>query len=172
MSALALFACASDSNTVRFIDEILQRRATHLADGDRRDVAVALIRTERRTGVDTLLLLALMEEESHYKYRARSRRGALGLLQVRPATGREVAERNRIPWDGEDSLFEPTVNILIGGTYLSELKNRFGSWDLALTAYHQGPTKAKKAANRGRTPSSRYAARVLRRFEAFKVQSE
>jgi len=171
ISVSVLFACAGDSDNGSFIDGVLLEHATHLAGGDRREIARALIRVERAAGVDALLLLAMMEEESDYRLRAKSRRGALGLLQVRPLTGRDVAGRHQIPWDGEDSLFDPTVNILIAGRYLSELKSRFGSWDLALTAYNQGPTKTNKTAKRGRTPSSGYSARVLRRFEALRKQS-
>ena len=111
--------------------------------------------------MNAILLLALMEEESRYKPRAKSKRGAVGLLQIRPMTGKDVAQRHQIPWEDGSSLFEPTVNILIGGTYLSELQERLGTWDLALTAYNQGPTKAKKVAKRKSTPSSRYAGRVL-----------
>jgi len=168
---LVLFACAGDDGTARIIDGVLQERATHLTNRERREIAKGLIRAEERSGVDALLLLALMEEESHYRLRARSQRGALGLLQVQPATGQELAERHQIPWDGQDSLFEPAANILIGAIYLGELKQRFGSWDLALAAYRQGPTRTNRILRRGRTPSSRYSAQVLRRFEAFRDKS-
>ena len=43
-------------------------------------------------------------------------------------------ERGRIP------CTIPSVNVLIGATYLAELQARFGTWDLALTAYNHGPT--------------------------------
>jgi len=112
-----------------------------------------------------------MEEESHFRPLARSRRGALGLLQIRAATGRDVAERSRIPWKGEVSLFEPSTNLLIGATYLAELRNTFGSWDLALTAYNQGPTRARKIGARGTKRSSRYSEQVLRQFEVLRRQS-
>ena len=168
-----LLACATaDSKRTDFIVSILQQRARHLPDGDHGEIARELIRAERETGVEALLLLAVAEEESHFKARAKSRRGALGLLQVRPETARSVAERNGIPWDGAASLYEPSVNILIGATYLAELRERFESWDLALTAYSHGPSAARRAARRGRSPSSRYAARVLRRFESWRQGDE
>ncbi len=171
-SVCCLLACeSSETERVRSITEILQTRATHVANADRRDIARGLVRAERRTGIDAFLLLAVMEEESHFRPLARSPRNALGLLQVRPATGRDVAARNSIPWKGEISLFEPSTNLLIGATYLAELRESFGSWDLALTAYNQGPTRARKIAARGTNRSSRYAARVLRRFEALRKQS-
>jgi soluble lytic murein transglycosylase len=164
-----MLACTtSNSERVDLVDGILQERASHLQGADRDGIARELIRAERETGVDALLLIAVVEEESHFQTRAKSRRGALGLMQVRPGTARAVAERNRISWEGAPSLYQPSVNLLIGATYLTELRKRFGSWDLALTAYNQGPTAAKRAAKRGRSPSSRYSARVLRRFESLR----
>jgi soluble lytic murein transglycosylase-like protein len=168
-----MLACTtSNGERVALVDGILQERASHLHSTARDRIARELIRAERKTGVDALMLLAMAEEESHFRPRAKSRRGALGLLQVRPGTARSVAERNRIPWEGAASLYEPPVNILIGATYLAELRERFGSWDLALTAYNQGPTAARKASKRGRSPSSRYAARVLRRLESWRQRNE
>jgi soluble lytic murein transglycosylase-like protein len=169
MTACVLLACSgTDAERTRYLAATLEQRARHLASGERKEIARALIRAERRSGVDALLLFALAEEESRFKPRAKSRRGALGLVQVRPSTGRDVCRRHRIPWRGDASLFEPSLNLQIGATYLAELRDRFGSWDLALTAYHEGPTRARKVAARAREPSSRYAARVLRRFESLR----
>lgn len=162
-----LLACGP-SDKDRLLHDIVAERAKQVTAEVRRDIVEAVVRAERRTGVDALLLLSMVEEESNFKPRARSRRGALGLLQVRAATGKDVAKRHGISWDGETSLLEPRVNILIGATYVSELRARFGSWDLALTAYNRGPTKTKRLARKGVSPSSRYAARVLRRFEAWR----
>ncbi len=160
-------ACADrDNRRFEFITGHLEQRAQHLEPVDRHEIARGLLCAEQQTGVDAFLLLAVVEEESRFRPRARSRRGALGLLQIRPGTGRDVAHRHRISWEGEASLLEPSVNLLIGATYLSELREGFGSWDLALTAYHQGPTRARSVARPGRNPSSQYAARVLERFES------
>jgi soluble lytic murein transglycosylase len=162
-------ACATgDAERSKFIGETLRQRAKHVKSADRDKILEGLLRAERRTEVDALLLLAVAEEESHFKRHAKSRRGALGLMQIRPATGRDVCKRNGIPWNGEATLFDPSTSLLIGATYLAELRERFGSWDLALTAYNEGPTRAKRAADRKRHPSSRYAVRVLKRYETFR----
>lgn len=169
VSVCLVVACAnSATERVDTIAEILLQRAEHLNVDECHEIARGLVQAESRTGVDVFLLLAMVEEESHFRIRARSHRGALGLMQVRPETGRDVARRNRIAWDGQASLLKPSRNLIIGATYLSELKDRFGSWDLALTAYHQGPGRAKSMAARGRRPSSRYAGRVLRRTESLR----
>jgi soluble lytic murein transglycosylase-like protein len=162
-------ACVTgDADRNLYLREVLQKRAKHQPDSVREEILRGLVRAEVRTGIDVFLLLAVIEEESHFRPRVKSHRGALGLMQVRPSTGRDICRRHGIPWDGEATLFEPSINIRIGATYLLELEERFGSWDLALTAYNEGPTRARRAAMRGRKPSSRYASRVLRRTESLR----
>ena len=113
-----------------------------------------------------------MEEESHYRIRAKSRRGAIGLMQIRPLTARHLAERNGVAWRGADQLYDPARNVQLGAAYLEELRDDFGSWDLALTAYNAGPQAARKARKRGKKPSSSYARRVLGRYERFRQRCE
>jgi soluble lytic murein transglycosylase-like protein len=171
LAAVALAIClplacsGTDRARLDHVTGILRQSAEHLDQDERSEIATGLLRAEHRTGVDAFLLLAVAEEESDFRPRVASHRGALGLLQIRPATARAVARRHQISWDGESTLLEPSTNLLIGAAYLRELHERFGSWDLALTAYNQGPTRARRLEKRGRNPSSRYAVRVLKRFE-------
>jgi soluble lytic murein transglycosylase-like protein len=75
--------------------------------------------------------------------------GARGLLQLMPATAREVG------LNGD----EPAANVLAGARYLRALLDRFGDVELALAAYNAGPTAIERA---GRAPlaSLRYAKNV------------
>lgn len=155
-----------------FLEALLDERAPHLDSTERSRIVSALLRAEARAGVDALLLAAVAEMESHFRRSVRSRKGAVGLLQIRPVTAGAVAERHAIRWSGADALEDPAVNALIGAAYLSELRERFGSWDLALTAYNQGPTRARRLQRRGASPSSRYATRVLKRYEMLKQAFE
>ncbi|MEC7242405.1 MAG: transglycosylase SLT domain-containing protein [Myxococcota bacterium] len=90
-------------------------------------------------GVDPLLTLGLMRQESRYRRTARSRVGATGLMQVMPQTGAKIAydlEEAFIP----DNLTEPQTNIRYGIWYLGQLLTRFeGGWPLAVAAYNAGP---------------------------------
>ena len=95
-----------------------------------REAAVAL-------GLPPDLLMAVAQRESHFRSGARSGKGAMGLLQVMPATGREVASRLGL---GSWSLDDPRDNARIGGAYLKMLLARYGGDEhLALAAYHAGP---------------------------------
>ncbi|MDH3284378.1 MAG: transglycosylase SLT domain-containing protein [Acidobacteriota bacterium] len=168
--AMGLASCvvwrsaARDREEHALVLSIIEARASSLVDPDRRRLADALGSTSRDHGVDSLLLLSVIEQESHFDPSARGPRGGLGLMQVTPLTARHVAARLEIEQPVAAELFEPTVNVRLGGAYLSELKSRFGTWELALAAYNEGPTRVARQVALGRTPSSEYAESILRRW--------
>jgi hypothetical protein len=86
-------------------------------------------------GVNPMLVRALIQVESNYKARARSHRGAMGLMQLMPATAREYRVRN--PYD-------PKANIAAGVQHLKSLIDRWGKVHLALAAYNAGEGAVKK----------------------------
>jgi soluble lytic murein transglycosylase-like protein len=87
-------------------------------------------------GVDPLLVRALIQVESGDRSRARSRKGAMGLMQLMPATARQYNLRN--PYD-------PKANIAAGVKHLKSLLDRMGgAVDLALAAYNAGEGAVKK----------------------------
>jgi soluble lytic murein transglycosylase-like protein len=79
-------------------------------------------------GVDPLLVSALIQVESNYQARARSRKGAMGLMQLMPSTARVYNVRNP---------FDPRANIEAGIKHLKSLIDRYGT-ELALAAYNAG----------------------------------
>ncbi|MEN8164304.1 MAG: M56 family metallopeptidase [Acidobacteriota bacterium] len=88
-------------------------------------------------------LLGLMTlVESGGDPEARSTRGATGLLQVMPATGRSIAEERGL---GEVDLSDPEVNLDLGAWYLARQLETFdGDLQLALAAYNGGPERARR----------------------------
>jgi len=87
-------------------------------------------------GVNPMLVRALIQVESKFRPTARSRKGAMGLMQLMPSTAREYNVRNP---------FEPKANIEAGIKHLRTLIDRFGSSvELALAAYNAGPGAVEK----------------------------
>lgn len=96
-------------------------------------------------GPEKALVLALMRQESEFYPRARSPVGALGLMQLMPATARQVARGKGLPYNRNRLVSDPDYNLRLGRSYLSELLEEFdGSYILALAAYNAGPTRARR----------------------------
>ncbi|HUP00548.1 MAG TPA: transglycosylase SLT domain-containing protein [Gemmatimonadota bacterium] len=94
----------------------------------------------RAHGLDAYLLLALIRQESLFQADAESPVGARGLMQVMPATGREIADSTG--WEGYDPgiLYDPAVALHFGAHYLAAQLERFdGFWPAVLAAYNGGP---------------------------------
>ena len=97
----------------------------------------------QRRGLDPRLVSALVHVESRYQVQARSPKGALGLMQIMPATGARYGAGS-----GRD-LLDPAVNIDIGTRYLSDLHEMFdGRIDLMLAAYNAGEGAVRRYGNR------------------------
>ncbi len=95
-------------------------------------------RTAARHGVDANLVRAVIQVESAYRAEARSRKGAIGLMQLMPDTARRFAVRN--PYDAR-------ANIEGGIKYLKFLLDRFesrGDVSLALAAYNAGEAAVER----------------------------
>lgn len=129
---------------------------------ERNGIALRVAKTAQRNGITLLdylypsievgdaepeeaLTLALIRQESAFDQKAVSHAGARGLMQLMPATAKEVARKQRQKYDKQRLVTDPAYNILLGKAYLSQVVNRFdGSYILGLAAYNAGPHRAKR----------------------------
>jgi soluble lytic murein transglycosylase-like protein len=102
------------------------------------------------TGVPLSVLVSTAYEESRMNPNAHSGAGATGLLQLMPATARELR------LDGDD----PATNVLAGARYLRQMIDRFGSLDLALAAYNAGPSAVERAGGAPTMGTLRYVKNI------------
>ncbi|MBN1657844.1 MAG: lytic transglycosylase domain-containing protein, partial [Anaerolineae bacterium] len=98
----------------------------------------------RLSGLDPLLVFALIRQESLFESLAASSASARGLMQVIPPTGEEIhAELGWPPGYETADLYRPYVSLRFGAYYLSKQRDRFdGRIDVALAAYNGGPFRA------------------------------
>ena len=88
--------------------------------------------------LDPALVIAVAAAESAFNVKAVSRKGALGLMQVMPATAERYGVAGRVS-EGMHAAMEPKTNAQIGTRYLADLLRMFdGDKELALAAYNAG----------------------------------
>jgi len=124
-------------------------------------LAQAVVDASRAHALPPTLLVAVMEVESGFDPYAVSQKGALGLMQILPSTGIEVARRVGIPWRGPRTLFDPRANVRLGAAYLRELLDRYASLRVALAAYNEGPGQIESRLRGGAALPAHYAELVL-----------
>jgi soluble lytic murein transglycosylase len=88
---------------------------------------------------------SIARSESLFMRDVRSSAGAIGLMQLMPATGKEVAESISLPYSGIDTLTDPQSNIRLGTSYLGQMAQRYsGNRVLATAAYNAGPHRVDR----------------------------
>jgi soluble lytic murein transglycosylase-like protein len=108
-------------------------------------LAAYVTEASRRFGVPEHWIRAVMRVESEGKQRARSKKGAMGLMQIMPGTWTELRSRYRLgadPYDVRD-------NILAGTAYIRDLHDRYGTPGF-LAAYNAGPGRYERHLATGR----------------------
>jgi soluble lytic murein transglycosylase len=100
-------------------------------------------------GIDPLLLLSVMREESRFDTGARSSAGAAGLMQLMPFTAERTADSLKLVMSGEGHLYDPETNIRLGAHHLSGLIKEFGSVSAALAAYNAGRSRVREWLKKG-----------------------
>ncbi len=140
--------------------QLLAQLATELK---RPDIAVAIARRATDSGItlfdasfpvielgntgsiERALALAVTRQESAFYSGAVSPSGALGLMQLMPATAREVAGKAGVPYVQDKLTRDPAYNVGLGTQYLGDMLAKFGgSYELALAAYNAGPGRVSR----------------------------
>jgi soluble lytic murein transglycosylase-like protein len=117
-----------------------------------------IVDSSRRYGVDPLLIYSQMHQESSFKLRATSNKGASGLMQLMPATARRL---------GVTNIYDPKQNIEGGVKYMRLLLDMFGGdVNLALAGYNAGEGAVMKYGNQipPYTETREYVRRISARY--------
>ncbi len=132
-SASILIEERSDGSK-RIFNETSRQRGRRLASrlgAPRPELSVLIDAHARRHNLNPQLVQAVIQVESGYNPRARSHKGAMGLMQLMPATAKLL---------GVSDPYDPGQNIDGGSRYLRQQIDRFTNLSHALAAYNAGPT--------------------------------
>ncbi|HPY75660.1 MAG: lytic transglycosylase domain-containing protein [Planctomycetes bacterium] len=132
----------------------------------------------RHFSIDSVLLKSIIQAESSGKQNVISSKGAQGLMQIMPATAKELAHELKIDLDKEN-IFTPHINIRLGAYYISKLLKRFqGDVIAVLASYNTGPTRVARwlrenpgnstediIQNKASKETNQYIQRVMRNYK-------
>jgi soluble lytic murein transglycosylase len=97
-----------------------------------------------RHNIDPYLIAGLIRQESVFNPNARSRANALGLMQLLPYVGRDVARKTGAGAITANDLFNPVLNVQLGTAFVKELMGGFSRFEYVAAAYNGGPTRVRR----------------------------
>jgi len=117
---------------------------------------------------DPLFVMAIILTESSFRRGQQSSVGALGLMQVMPFVGKDLADRSGAQWEGSETLFKPDINIRLGTLHLFEQILEFGDVKEALVAYNIGETRLRGMIREEKPVPKRYLNKVMENYRKLK----
>jgi soluble lytic murein transglycosylase len=150
----------SDKRYKLYIRTSLKKPADYI-----REYSTIINQASRRFGIESSLIKAVIKAESDFDYKAVSRKGAQGLMQLMPKTIDQMEVKDP---------FNPEENIFGGTRYLSLLLDRFNNdKKLALAAYNAGPERVEEYQGVPPFPETKsFISKVLNYYFQYRSKSE
>jgi len=137
-----------------------QEEATRLGD--------VIFSESKKYGYDPMFIMAIIKTESSFRKGQVSSAGAVGLMQVIPYVGADVASRAGVDWSGSSTLVEPESNIKLGARLLFEQILKFGDVKKALVSYNMGETALRDLIRQNKPLPKRYLKTVEENYRLLK----
>lgn len=134
------------------------RRTNPAGSSVRAAVDELVERYAEKSSLEPKLVRAVIQAESAFKERARSSKGAMGLMQLMPATARSY---------GVSDAYDAEQNVRAGTQYLRSMIDTFGSVELGLAAYNAGPEAVRRFGGVPPYPETRnYIEKIMRLYKS------
>lgn len=162
----------ANHNTLAYVADVLRENKTGLGSIEELKLAQVILSESISHKMDPLFVLALIKTESTFYNWSKSFNGAMGLMQILPSTGKELAQELKLKWKGEETLLNPFVNVKIGVHYFSTLQERFNDMNASLAAYNAGPNLLASKMKAGEEVAEGFVKKVLTNYKGLKERAE
>ena len=146
-------------------------RNSNLGPGIAMDIANVINSESKKYRIEPFLVLSVIQVESGFRSSAVSNKGAIGIVQIMPRTGKYIAKKYNVPYKNYRSLYDPVTNVKLGIAYLSYLKNLYDSnMEYALFAYNNGPRRSEHIKRKFKNSRPYYVKKVMNFKQLLKQQ--
>jgi soluble lytic murein transglycosylase len=156
------------------IYSIVKSNRPGIPDAEAWRLADLILQESARRDLDPMLVLAVIKVESGFRNHALSPKGARGIMQIMPETGKYLTEELfridgvRIRKFRPDHLHDPALNIKLGVFYIDGLKRQFRNLRLALLAYNFGPGEIQNRLANDMELAEEYPQLVLTAYREYR----
>ncbi|MBM4261198.1 MAG: lytic transglycosylase domain-containing protein [Deltaproteobacteria bacterium] len=157
------------------IYSIVRSNRPDISDTEAWQVSEVILQESAKHAFDPMLVLAVIEVESRFQYKAISPVGARGIMQIMPDTGKflstlDIGRRQGLSAETfrTELLDDPILNIKLGVFYLHDLKRHFRNLNLALIAYNRGPTEIQTRLDNNEQLPDGYANLVMTAYQKYR----
>ena len=170
----SLFVIKSEVDELREVHELKQfitafveiNRYGKLDEGEVGILAKEIYRAGDRYGLDPMLILSVITVESAFNNDAVSSMGARGLMQLLPATARDISQELGVEYNGRKTLHDVRSNITLGAYYLSKLSERYNNnMKLYLAAYNYGPEHVDRVLKEEGDIPDVYSYKIIKMYQ-------
>lgn len=163
----------TERSTFSYVLDVVKDHRTGLGSIEEFKLAQVILGESIAHKIDPLFVLALIKTESTFYNWSKSFNGAVGLMQILPSTGKQLAGELKLKWKGEETLLNPFVNVKMGVHYFSSLKEHYNhDTKVSLAAYNIGPNHIDSKLKQGETVGHRFSERVLYNYRSLKERAE
>jgi len=149
------------------VAELLRKKAPNLSPEQVAEIAVVFATAYvQNSRMRPSMLLAVVQQESGFNPSALSDKGAIGLMQVMPATARPYLRQLGLPEDPR-TLYDPVVNVKVAALFLEDLLRTYPEDEVAINAYFWGSGNINYfiATGKQRVADLKYGAQVLKKAQ-------
>lgn len=150
------------------IFQVIEDFQIGFTDREKEQLAAVIFEESNKYTYDPLLIMAVILTESTFKKGQVSPVGARGIMQVMPATGRDLAMRSGMGWENSDQLFDPVINIQLGTLHLFEQIIKFKDVKKGIISYNLGETRLRGKLRNNKPLPRMYYRRIWENYGMLK----
>jgi soluble lytic murein transglycosylase len=140
------------------------------SDKEKGDLTAVIFEESKRYNYDPFLIMAVILSESSFKKGIVSEQGALGAMQLMPVTGRDLAVKSGIGWQGANQLSDPSINVRLGMMHLFSEIMKFKDVKKGLIAYNLGETQMEDRLKSRQPLPRQYFLRIWDNYKMLKAK--